>query len=457
MRTAISSGRTTTRTELRSGRDDIYSLRPALWLDAADPSTLTFNGSNVSAWRDKSGNGNHASQGTAIRQPIYRAAGINGLPALEGRHDGTNASQLIIEDTRTNSIRNSTNIGVNVGTNTLPTNWDKYQGGSVNITVIGYGIEDGNDYIDIKFSGTASASTGSAVYTESTTGITAATAQVWAQSCMMKIVGGSKTGINNLRWNIEERTSAGVIVTTQYNNIDALSTLDSTQRYFSGVSTLNGGGTTARIRGALEIVFSSGATIDITIRVYNVQLERIQDGAQSAASTYIPTYGSAVTRTATSLKYTQFTSFVVAQRVTNLGAVEAYCGKYNNTTSMREHRLIIQNPSNPAIVSGRDGGAGTLVQVTQGLITIPTATAYMVTGWQDSTRLYISHNNNTASSSAQASVYNSSSAYTLFSTDQAISAPFAGRIGEHLFFNRALSTDERAIVTSYLQTKWRLL
>jgi hypothetical protein len=40
-----------------------------VWLDASDGSTLTMNGSTVSEWRDKSGNGYHFTQSTASKQP----------------------------------------------------------------------------------------------------------------------------------------------------------------------------------------------------------------------------------------------------------------------------------------------------------------------------------------------------------------------------------------------------
>jgi hypothetical protein len=40
----------------------------ALWLDAADPSTLTLSGSNVTQWNDKSGNGNNATGPTGTIQ-----------------------------------------------------------------------------------------------------------------------------------------------------------------------------------------------------------------------------------------------------------------------------------------------------------------------------------------------------------------------------------------------------
>jgi hypothetical protein len=48
----------------------------ALWLDAADPRTLTLSGSNVTAWADKSGLGNNAS--TSGTYPVYASNGLNG-------------------------------------------------------------------------------------------------------------------------------------------------------------------------------------------------------------------------------------------------------------------------------------------------------------------------------------------------------------------------------------------
>jgi hypothetical protein len=56
-------------------------VRPALWLDAADLSTISV-ATGVSEWRDKSGNGRHFTQGTGGTQPTFTANGLNSIPVL---------------------------------------------------------------------------------------------------------------------------------------------------------------------------------------------------------------------------------------------------------------------------------------------------------------------------------------------------------------------------------------
>ncbi len=51
-------------------------LGPAIWLDASDASMVTVVGGLVSEWRDKSGNGRHATQATAASRPTYVASGL---------------------------------------------------------------------------------------------------------------------------------------------------------------------------------------------------------------------------------------------------------------------------------------------------------------------------------------------------------------------------------------------
>ena len=54
----------------------------ALWLDAADASTITESGGAVSQWDDKSGNNHHVIQATSAAQPTYSATGFNSLPTV---------------------------------------------------------------------------------------------------------------------------------------------------------------------------------------------------------------------------------------------------------------------------------------------------------------------------------------------------------------------------------------
>ena len=64
------------------------NITTALWLDAADASTITTVSSAVSQWNDKSGNGRNASQGTSESRPIVATASQNSLNGIS--FDGVN-------------------------------------------------------------------------------------------------------------------------------------------------------------------------------------------------------------------------------------------------------------------------------------------------------------------------------------------------------------------------------
>ena len=67
-------------------------LRPALWLDAADLSTITIS-TGVSEWRDKSGNNWHATQGASTNQPAFLRDALNGLSLVD--FDGSNDALVV--------------------------------------------------------------------------------------------------------------------------------------------------------------------------------------------------------------------------------------------------------------------------------------------------------------------------------------------------------------------------
>jgi hypothetical protein len=61
---------------------DPSRITTALWLDAADASTITQSSNLVSQWNDKSGNGRNATQASSTLRPLYSASRINGKPAI---------------------------------------------------------------------------------------------------------------------------------------------------------------------------------------------------------------------------------------------------------------------------------------------------------------------------------------------------------------------------------------
>lgn len=58
-----------------------------VWIDGSDSSTFTLNGSTVSEWRDKSGNGRHFTQATALRQPAITSNAKSGKSAVAFTND----------------------------------------------------------------------------------------------------------------------------------------------------------------------------------------------------------------------------------------------------------------------------------------------------------------------------------------------------------------------------------
>ncbi len=71
-----------------------------LWLDAADPSTLTLSGSNVSQWNDKSGNGYNVSQATSTLRPTYASNTVT-FDGTDDIMNGTSISNLVTQSAYT--------------------------------------------------------------------------------------------------------------------------------------------------------------------------------------------------------------------------------------------------------------------------------------------------------------------------------------------------------------------
>ena len=90
-------------------------ISTALWLDAADASTVTESGGAVSQWNDKSGNGRHVTQATAGSQPTFATNAVNGKSAIDfGGNDAmSNANAALQRNLSGSTIFSVTRLDVN--------------------------------------------------------------------------------------------------------------------------------------------------------------------------------------------------------------------------------------------------------------------------------------------------------------------------------------------------------
>lgn len=190
---------------------------------------------------------------------------------------------------QTNSIRNNTMQGAVAGTpGTLPTNWGLGGiSGGLASQVVGTGLEDGINYIDIRISGTNSSGSAAfpGVFFDTTTGIAGTTGQIWNESLYLKLVEGAAPVFDV---SLHEADSGGVFLRSSSvvgaSGLPTTGTLSSKRR--SGFITL--GASTAFIRPLIATTVANGATVDFTIRIGWPQLVR---GA--VAGDPVPTYGTA--------------------------------------------------------------------------------------------------------------------------------------------------------------------
>jgi len=223
------------------------------------------------------------------------SAGVLQTAAIDGPRFDYNQTTLaplglLIEEARTNSLRNNTMQGAVAGSpGTLPTYWGGIGAGLGTLaqTIVGTGTQNGIEYIDIRYFGTAS-TTSFGVQLESSTQIVAAPAQVWSSSLWFAIIGGSTAGINSIVQTIVERNISGAYL-TQINGVDLRSS-GSTITRSSVVGTL-GNALTARVVSAVLFSFTIGGTVDITFRIGLPQME-----LGSGATSVIKTTATALTR-----------------------------------------------------------------------------------------------------------------------------------------------------------------
>lgn len=263
----------------------LAGAKPSLDLNFAQTKSLVdrISGSNLITFT-------RASAGTFVNSAGLIETAAADVPRFT--HDPVTGESLglLVEEQRTNSIRNNTMVGAVAGTpGTLPTNWLYTVGsGGISRDIVGTGTENGINYIDIRFYGTTTNTNPIAIGIDSGT---AATGQTWTASLYWKLVGGSLTGITGSTVGLIETTSGGSFVTGAfYAAANPSSSALSLQRV-NATRTLSGGATVGLCSLVLNFNVTNSTAIDITLRIGLPQLEQ---GA--FATSPILTSGATVTR-----------------------------------------------------------------------------------------------------------------------------------------------------------------
>jgi hypothetical protein len=222
---------------------------------------------------------------------------------------------LLIEQQRTNAIRNNTMVGAVAGTpGTLPTNWAAQINTTTGLTsqIVGAGTDSGISYIDYRISGTASGAGSFELFFETADSITSFPNEPWVGSFYWKLQAGSTTGLSAAQYRSYEYNSAIEFLTATSVNLSfptsaALNTQRVTAIYAISDES------TAWQRPLIAFDIANGAAIDITLRVGMPQLE-----LGDFVSSVIPTTSAQATRAndLPSLTGTNFSSWYSASTST---------------------------------------------------------------------------------------------------------------------------------------------
>ncbi|MGO4326725.1 MULTISPECIES: phage head spike fiber domain-containing protein [unclassified Cupriavidus] len=203
------------------------------------------------------------------------------------------ARGLLMEEQRTNAIRNNTMAGAVAGSpGTLPTNWNTAGLLGLTRTILGTVVEDGMACIDIRWQGTTGDTIG-AFYPDNANAA-AINGQSWAVSGFMRLIAGSLSGIG-VKYGLYQHNSGGSFLGTVDGPLFTVPTTGTVGQAGQGTVRVTNRSDIGFVRHGTVFTYSSGLAVDFTLRIGLLLLEQ----AASVGSP-IATAGVATTRAADS-------------------------------------------------------------------------------------------------------------------------------------------------------------
>jgi hypothetical protein len=156
---------------------------------------------------------------------------------------------------------------------------------------------------------------------------------------------------------------------------------------------------------------------------------------------------------------TKFTHFMVAQRVTDTGAIEQLGGKYTSTGNQREHRITItasDTLANGVTDDGTNAG-GHLVTAAVSSPTIAVGAPFIAEAVYDGTTVTIRRNGvATGTGALSGNMFNGTAVYSMFSF-VTLADPFAGYIGFDAYYTADIGASARSRMLRWLSQEWKIV
>jgi hypothetical protein len=275
---------------------------------------------------------------------------------------------LLVEEARTNSIRNNSMqgavAGVIGGGGALPTNWSWGGGTGITLEVVAIGTENGIDYLDLKLSGTTGSGSFGLRPEAAADQIAASSGQVRTYSAFTALRAGSIANITSIQQNTSGYTAGGATNADGALSADIKGSLPTSLNAASrsNVVITLADATTAFVRPQLLLVYNTSVAIDITLRIGWPQEE-----LGSFSTSPIRTTSAAATRAADVISVTTPPAFGAAHSL----FIDATPPTYNVVNQIAV-QISITNADRIRLMRFAGGAAGGEVTVASATLGSPT-------------------------------------------------------------------------------------